>query len=123
MGDYEDDLLNTLNIFFGCLKDAGLFAACHKCLFFDTEIWWCGKVYSGGQVSHNRERLSGLVSIRHSQTAGELMQFFQAVNWLRTSLPRRAEVCEPLRMLLFSHGGSRERVRQALSTLHGFEGG
>lgn len=32
------------------------------------------------------------------ETAGELMQFLQAVNWLRTSLPRMAEVVEPLRL-------------------------
>ena len=45
---------------------------------------------------HDRERLSGLASIRRPQTVGELIQFFQAVNWLRASLPRLAEVVEPL---------------------------
>ena len=34
------------------------------------------------------------------QTASELMQFLQAANWLRTSLPRMAEVVEPLRVFL-----------------------
>ena len=42
-----------------------------------------GKVYSGGQVFHDRERLSGLASMRRPQTTGELMQFLQAVNGLR----------------------------------------
>ena len=32
--------------------------------------------------------------------ASELMQFLQAANWLRTSLPRVAEVVEPLRAFL-----------------------
>ncbi|CAN0065761.1 unnamed protein product [Sphacelaria rigidula] len=41
--------------------------------------------------------------MRRPQTAGELMQFLQAVNWLRTSLPRLAEVVEPLRVLLKGH--------------------
>ena len=77
-----------------------MFAAAHKYLFFITEIAWCGKVYSEGQVSHNRECLSGLTSMRRPQTVGELMQFLQAVKWLRTSLPRLAEIVEPLRALM-----------------------
>ena len=115
-GADEDDLLNTLDTILGCLKDAGLFAAAHKCLFFDTEISWCGKVYSGGQVFHDRERSSGLASMRRPQTAGELMQFLQAVNWLRASLPRLAEVVEPLRVLLAEHmGGIQRRTKRVAS--------
>ena len=91
-GTNEDDLLNTLDMILCRLEDAGLFAAAHKCLFFDTVIAWCGKVYSGRRVSHDRERSSGLASMRRPQTAGELMQFLQAVNWFVMSLPRLVEV-------------------------------
>ena len=72
-GADEDDLLNTLDKILGRLEDAGLFAAAHKCLFFDTEISRCGKVYSRRQVFHDRERLRGLASMRRPQTAGELV--------------------------------------------------
>ncbi|CAM9747557.1 unnamed protein product, partial [Sphacelaria rigidula] len=106
-GANEDDLLCTLNAILSPLKDAGLFAAAHKCMFYYTQITWCGKVLSGGMVAHDRERLSGLANMRRPQTAGELifyfMQFLQAVNWLRTSVPRLAEVVEPLRLLLEEH--------------------
>ena len=114
-GADDNNLLNTLDKILGCLEDAGLFAAAHKCLFFDTEVSWCGKVYSRGQVSHDRERSSGLASMRRPQTAGELMQVLQAVNWLRTPLPRLVEVVEFLRVLLeepmgeFSAGPSESR--------------
>ena len=47
-GADENDLLNTLDEILGRLEDADLFAAAHEYLFFDTEIAWCGKVYSGG---------------------------------------------------------------------------
>ena len=67
-GADKDDLLNTLDKIIGRLEDAGLFAAAHKCLFFDTDIAWCGKVYSGGQVSYVREHL-GLASMRRPQIA------------------------------------------------------
>ena len=74
-GADEDDLLNTLDKIVGRLEDGVLFAAAHKCFFFDTEISWCGKLYSGDQLSHGRERLIGLVWMRRPQTAGGLMQF------------------------------------------------
>ena len=112
----ENNLLNTLNKTLGRLKAAGLSAAAHKCLFFDTEISWCGKMYSGGQVFHDREHLSGLASMRRPQTADELMQFLQAVNWLRMSLPRLAEVVEPLRVLLEENlGGIQRRTKRVVS--------
>ena len=72
---------------------------CSQGLFFDTEIAY-SKVYSGGQVSRDKEHVSGLASMCRPQTAGELMQILQAIHWLRTSLPRLPEVVEPLRVLL-----------------------
>ena len=79
-GDDEDDLLNTLDKIICCLMGVCLLTAAHECrLFFDTEISWCGKMYSGEQVFHDRECLSGLAGIRRPQTAGELMQLLQAV--------------------------------------------
>ena len=92
----ETDLLNTLELILERLKEIGVYAATHKCTFFETSITWCGKVYSQGQVKHDPERLTGLATMRRPETAGELMQFFQDVNWLRMSLPRMAEVVYPL---------------------------
>ena len=52
-GADEDNFLNSFDKILGRSEDAGLFAAAHKSLFFDTEISWCGKVYLGGQVSRS----------------------------------------------------------------------
>ena len=51
-------------------------------------------------MSHDPVRLQSLSDIRRPKTAAELMQFLQAMNWLRTSLPRMAEVVAPLRLFL-----------------------
>ena len=56
------------------------------------------KVHSQGVAQNDRERLTGLATMRRPETAGEMMQFLLAVNWLRTSfLPRMAEVVWPVR--------------------------
>ena len=60
-------------------------------------------MYSQGEVKHDPEQLAGLATMMRPETAGELMQFLQAVDWLRTSLPRIAEVVWPLRVFLEDH--------------------
>ena len=42
----------------------------------------------------------GLSELRQPEAAGELMQFLQAINWMRTSLPELAELDAPLPGLL-----------------------
>ena len=54
--------------------------------------------------------------MRRPDTAGELMQFLQTVNWLRTSLPRMAEVAYPLRVSLEEHlAGAKRRTKRVAS--------
>ena len=93
-------VLSLLDEILGWLESVGLFVAAHKCTFFARELVWCGKVYSDGVVSHDPARIQGLSDMRCPQTASELMQFLQAANWLRTSLPLMVEVVEPLRVFL-----------------------
>ena len=73
-------------------------------------------MYSQGQVKHDPERLTGLATMRRPETAGELMQFLQAVNWLRTYLPPMAEVVYPLRVFLEEHlAGAKRRTKRVAS--------
>ena len=111
----ETSLLCLLDEILGRLESVGLFVAAHKCTFFARELVWCGKVYSDSVVSHDPARIQGLSDMRRPQTASELMQFLQAANWLRTSLPRMAEVVEPLRVFLeqLMAGASRRTKRVA----------
>ena len=94
----------------------GLFTATHKCTFFSREIVLCGKVYSKGRVSHDPVRLQGLSYMRRPETAAELMQFLQAMKWLRTSLPRMAEVVAPRRLFLEERMASAARRTKRVAT-------
>ncbi|CAM9632795.1 unnamed protein product, partial [Sphacelaria rigidula] len=58
------------------------------------------EVYSHSRVSHDPVHLQGLFDMRRPEIAAKLMQFLHAMNWLRTSLPRMAEVVAPLRVFL-----------------------
>ena len=66
----ETDLFNTLELILKRLEEVGLYAAAHKCTFFETNITWCGKVHSRGRVKHDPERLTGLATMRRPDTAG-----------------------------------------------------
>ena len=121
--DFEKDdtsLLCLQDEILGRSESVGLFVAAHKCTFFARELVWCGKVYSDSVVSHDPARIQGLSDMRRPQTASELMQFLQAAKWLRTSLPRMAEVVEPLRVFLkqLMAGASRRTKRVASCLLY-----
>ncbi|CAN0052045.1 unnamed protein product [Sphacelaria rigidula] len=108
--------LALLDEILGRLESVDLFVAAHKCTFFVREVVWCGKVYSKSTVSHDSVHIQGLSNMRRPQTASRLMQFLQAVNWLRTSLPRMADVVSPLRVFLkrlIMVGASRRTKRVA----------
>ena len=83
--------------------------------FFETSIAWCGKMYSQGEFKHDPERLADLATMRLPETAGELMKFLQAVNWLHTCLTRLARVVWPFRVFLEEHmaGVTRRTIRVA----------
>lgn len=57
-------------------------------------------LYASDSVAHLPERTEGLVTTRMPATAGRLIQFLQTVSWMRTSMPRLAEVVEAVRELL-----------------------
>ena len=79
-GSDKIDVLNALDLILERLEEVSLYATAQQCTFFATSITWCGKVYSHGEVKHDPERLVGLATMRPHETAGELIQFFQAVN-------------------------------------------
>ena len=102
---------------FGVLgRGCGLYAAAHKFTLLETNIAWCGKVYSQGEVKYDFQRLAGLATMKRPETAVDLMQFLRAVDWLRTSLPRMAQVVWPLRVFLEEHlAGTERRTKRVAS--------
>ena len=96
------------------LMEVGLFVAAHKVTLYAQEVKWCGKLYSGTGVRHGSECIRRLVKMQRPETVDELMQFLQAANWMRLSLPNMAEVVSALGALL-------ERSLRAPLALRGCE--
>ena len=99
----ERDVWELMDHFFLVVKklmEVGLFVTTQKVTLYAREVKWCGKLYSGTSVRHDPQRIRGLVKMRRPETVGELIQFLQAVNWMRLSLPNMVEVVSPLRALL-----------------------
>ena len=65
------------------------------------------------------DTIDGLSDMRRPEATAELMKFLQAMNWLRTSLPRMAEVVAPLRLFLeeLMTGAARRTKRVAKTAL------
>ena len=51
-------------------------------------------------MGHDPECTQGLSELRRPETADELMQFLETINWMRKPLPEVAEMNAPLRSLL-----------------------
>ena len=90
-------LLKRLVAILDRLLERGLLAAAHKAVFVRKKIKQCGKILSGQTVSHGPEHTQGLSELRRPETAGELMYFFQAINWMLMSLSELVELEASLR--------------------------
>jgi hypothetical protein len=66
------------------------------CIFFATEVKWCGRMISADGVRHCPERVQGLVDMQPPRTAADLQQFVCAVNWMRQSIPEYTKVMRHL---------------------------
>lgn len=64
-----------------------VYAAAHTVKLLRREIHWCGKIYLRVTAFHNPEGVQGSVSMCQPNMAGELMQFLEAANWMRKSVP------------------------------------
>ena len=91
-GETPEILLTRLLVILYHLLERDRCAADHNVVVFRKKINWCGKFLSGQPVSHDPKRTHGLSEVRRPEITGELMQFLQDINWMRTSLPELAEL-------------------------------
>lgn len=81
----------------------GLFAAAHKAVLFFRTIKWCGRIYSGFSVRHDRQRIGALLEMQRPEKVADLLRFLEAITWMRTSLPNLVQTISLRRDLLEVH--------------------
>ena len=110
----EEELLQVLEIVLARCEEYGIKLHPGKCDFFLRMVTWCGRVLSGGGVSHCPSRVQGLVDLQSPTTAGELQQFLCAVNWMRESIPEYNKLVQELTELVeqcMAKCGSRKKTK------------
>ncbi len=81
-------------------REIGFKLHAKKCNIFAQQIKWCGKIVTPTGISVDPERIQGLMDMETPETAGDLMKFLNASNWIRTSIPEYAQAAEPMQVKL-----------------------
>jgi hypothetical protein len=110
-----DEHLELLETIFDRLHAKGFKLHAKKCVLFATEVKWCGKLVSDSGIQHDGARIQGLVDMSLPRTAGGLMQFLCACNWLRDSIPDYARTAAALQAKLEASISGRKRTKRVAS--------
>lgn len=108
----EEDLLDTLVIFFRVCRQSNLKVSIRKSKFFLRRVRWCGRIIDSEGVQFDPRNLSGLLGIQLPRTAAELCEYVHCLQWMASSMPDFASRIAPLKEILeeaYSKAGSRKK--------------
>jgi hypothetical protein len=109
------ELLITLRRFFEICRSQNFKLRAVKCDLFCKEAEWCGRKISKEGIKFKPKNLSGLIDAASPTNAPELQQFLCASNWMRTDIPRYADLSDPLlrlsRQCQDDVGSSKQKLR------------
>lgn len=94
-----DKLESTLQI----CASKGLKLHPAKCELATKEVKFCGRLIDKNGVRFNPRNYAALVNMPKPVTVGALMELVHGANWMRSAIPRFAELIEPLQKLLEEH--------------------
>ena len=110
-GESEADLIENISHILQRLHKYGIKVAADKLDIFKKEVKWCGKLIDGDGVRHDPKRIKGLEEVKEPTTAGELMSYLCALNWMRMHIPDIAKMQQPLRAKLDSLLAGKKRTK------------
>jgi Reverse transcriptase (RNA-dependent DNA polymerase) len=118
----EDDLLATLNFFFKKCQEHGLKLHASKCVLFASTMRYCEMLITKDGVHFDPKNMEALQTMQESQNGADLIQYFAAVNWMRSAIPNYSPRVAPLQAALAKvfDGKSRrtKKAAAAVSLLH-----
>ena len=94
------ELLSLLRVLFEICRKFGIKLHAKKCLWFKTEVKWCGRIISKEGIRFDPRSRDALLQLSRPVTGGDLQQFLCALGWMRSSIPEFAKLVAPLQKLL-----------------------
>ena len=114
----EEELLRVLERFVEICAERELFLSAKKCLFFESELKWCGRTISGKGYRPDPARLEGLKDAHCPETGEELCQFIHCCRWMSLAIPNFAERIAPLSEVLEkAYAKSGRRTKRSIRSM------
>jgi Reverse transcriptase (RNA-dependent DNA polymerase) len=97
-GSFEEHV-DTLNIFLGWLRDAGLKVNSKKSFFAHEELEYLGYWMTRKGIKPTLSKVKAIGAIEAPQTKKQLRRFIGMVNYYRNMWGKRSEILAPLASL------------------------
>jgi transposase InsO family protein len=99
-GRTEEEFVDNWLAILRLLHTAKLKVSAKKTCFFAQNVKYCGRIFSKDGVSFDPALLNTIIHMPTPTTAAELRSYLATTNWIRSSIPRYAELIAPLQQLL-----------------------
>jgi hypothetical protein len=92
--------LRTLKFFFDKCAKHGIKLHASKCVLFAREMKYCGRNVSNDGVQNDPKSMAALQDMAEPQNGANVLQYISVVNWMRSAIPRFAELVASLQEVL-----------------------
>jgi hypothetical protein len=96
----EDNLLAILNFFFKQCQMYRMNLHARKSVLFATMVKYCGRLITKEELRFDSKDMKAPQTMREPQNGTDLVQYFAAVNWMRSAIPNYSKRVAPLQAAL-----------------------
>ena len=104
-------LLEKLRLVFGVCRVRGLKLNPEKCQLITQEVQFCGRTINKNGIKFHPRQYDALTNMSTPRTIGALIELVHGSNWMRSAIPKFAELIAPLHELL-EKNYSKEKTRK-----------
>lgn len=99
-GEDEEEFVENWIKVLQRLDSVGLKVNAKKTTFYAQQVRYCGRVFTKDGAEFDPELVTAITKMSEPATAAELRSYLATANWIRSSIPRYAELTQPLQDLL-----------------------
>jgi len=99
-GATEEEFIDNWILVLKRLHSVGLKVSAKKTQFYAKSIKYCGRIFTPDGATFDKSLIEAITNMPTPTTAEALRRYLASTNWIRSSIPRYAEVVQPLQDLL-----------------------